>query len=65
VGKARKIPIHMLGRWSDRNSKDRVFLCGKYFTPQEKEVWGNLYGKYGDRIAELLNNPTINFTRIT
>ncbi len=55
----------MLGRWSDRNSKDRVFLRGKYFTPQEKQLWGNLYGKYGDRIAELLNNPTINFTRIT
>ena len=27
---------------------------GEHFTPQETEVLGNLYGKYGDRMVALL-----------
>ncbi len=38
---------------------------GMHFTPAEKEVLGNLYGKYGDRIADLLAKANINFVWIT
>ena len=38
---------------------------GMNFTPQEKEVLGNLYGKYGDPMADLLTKANINFVWIT
>jgi hypothetical protein len=38
---------------------------GKNFTLAEKEVLANLYGKYGDRIADLLSQANINFVWIT
>ena len=38
---------------------------GKNFTPQEKEVLSNLYGKYGEHMADLLAKANINFVWIT
>jgi len=38
---------------------------GKHFNEQEKEVLGNLYSKYGDRMADLLAEASINWVWIT
>ena len=38
---------------------------GKNFTPAEKDVLANLYGKYSDRIVDLLSNANINFVWVT
>jgi len=38
---------------------------GKNFTPAEKDVLANLYGKYSDRMVELISNANINFVWIT
>jgi len=38
---------------------------GKHFNEQQKEVLGNLYSKYGDRMADLLAQANINWVWIT
>jgi len=38
---------------------------GEQFTPQETEVLGNLYGKYGDRMVALLTQAHVNFVWVT
>jgi hypothetical protein len=38
---------------------------GKHFNEQQKEVLGNLYSKYGDRMADLLAEANINWVWIT
>lgn len=38
---------------------------GEGFTPQEDDVLGNLYGKYGDRMVALLKQAHVNFVWVT
>src|SRR5690349_14039353 len=38
---------------------------GMHFTPQQKEVLGNLYSAYGERIADLLVRANVNWVWIT
>lgn len=40
-------------------------LWGERFTPQQTEVLGNLYGKYGDRMVDLLARAHVNFVWVT
>jgi hypothetical protein len=38
---------------------------GKQFNPQAREVLGNLYGKYGDHMVDLLKQAHVNFVWVT
>lgn len=38
---------------------------GEQFTPRQREVLGNLYGQYGDRMVELLKQAHVNFVWVT
>ena len=38
---------------------------GKTFTESDREVLGNLYGKYGDRAADLITQADVNWVRLT
>jgi hypothetical protein len=46
-------------------SKTKRSAWGLRFTPEEQEVLGNLYGKYGDRMADLLAQANVNFVWVT
>jgi hypothetical protein len=45
--------------------KTKRSAWGLRFTPEEQEVLGNLYGKYGDRMADLLAQANVNFVWVT
>jgi hypothetical protein len=45
--------------------KTKRSAWGLHFTPEEQEVLGNLYGKYGDRMADLLAQANVNFVWVT
>jgi hypothetical protein len=45
--------------------KTRRSSWGERFTPEEQEVLANLYGKYGDQMAELLARANVNFVWVT
>ncbi|MGH9326764.1 MAG: hypothetical protein ACRD2B_08790 [Terriglobia bacterium] len=40
-------------------------LWGERFTPQQTAVLGNVYGKYGDRMVDLLTQAHVNFVWVT
>jgi hypothetical protein len=45
--------------------KTRRSAWGKRFSPEEQEVLANLYGKYGDRMVDLLAQANLNFVWVT
>jgi hypothetical protein len=45
--------------------KTKRSAWGQRFTPEEQEVLANLYGKYGDQMADLLAQANVNFVWVT
>ncbi|MGA3326718.1 MAG: hypothetical protein ABSF45_19810 [Terriglobia bacterium] len=45
--------------------KTRRSAWGQRFTPEDQEVLANLYGKYGDRMVDLLAQANVNFVWVT
>jgi len=45
--------------------KTKRSAWGQRFTPEEQEVLANVYGKYGDRMVDLLAQAGVNFVWVT